>query len=168
MAKPKMGKHQAKMESDGQGGQKMKFRAWDNENNKYFEPTYMAYVGEVEDLQIGLNGRLSLRTMYEFIDESLFPGRFIVEPYTGLKDCKRTEEYPDGQEIYKGDIVVFKNVFSKDNHVGEVRYYSGCKPISDDGNHSVDLAETNNEDLEVIGNIRENPELLEVPNEKNT
>ena len=28
-----------------------------------------------------------------------------VGQYTGLKDCKRTEEYPDGQKIFGGDIV---------------------------------------------------------------
>lgn len=146
----------------------MKFRAWDNENNKYFEPTYRAYANELEELVIKLNGRLTMRTMDEFIDESLFPGRFILERSTGLKDYKRTVMFPDGQPIFEGDIVVFKNSFSKHDHIGKVRYYSDCKPISDDGHHSVDLAETNSEDLEVIGNIRENPEFLEVPNEKNT
>ena len=28
-----------------------------------------------------------------------------VGQYTGLKDCKSTEEYPEGQEIYEGGIV---------------------------------------------------------------
>lgn len=28
-----------------------------------------------------------------------------VGQYTGLKDRKRTEEYPEGQDIYEGDIV---------------------------------------------------------------
>lgn len=139
----------------------MKFRAWDNENNKYFEPTYMAYVGEVEDLQIGLNGRLSLRTMYEFIDESMFPDRFIIEHYTGKTD-------KNGDEIYDGHIVIFRNSFSKDDHIGRIRYYSGVKPISDDGHHVVDIAETNSEDLEIIGDIHKTPELLEVSSEKNT
>lgn len=29
--------------------------------------------------------------------------------FTGLRDCKRTEEYPEGQEIYSGDIVKATN-----------------------------------------------------------
>jgi uncharacterized phage protein (TIGR01671 family) len=29
----------------------------------------------------------------------------IAEQCTGLRDCKRTEEYPEGQLIYEGDIV---------------------------------------------------------------
>ena len=32
-------------------------------------------------------------------------GDMILEQYTGLKDKKRTKEYPEGQEIYEGDIV---------------------------------------------------------------
>lgn len=87
-------------------------------------------------------------------------GCVIMMWFTGLKDKK-------GNEIYEGDIVVFKNVFSKDKFVGRVMYYSGCKPILWDGKHSIDLAETNEEDLEIIGNIYENPELLEEKNEQN-
>lgn len=77
-----------------------------------------------------------------------------VGQYTGLKD-------KNGKEIYDGDIVVFESVFSKDKFVGRVMYYSGYKPILWD---SIDLAETNKEDLEVIGNKHENPELMEVNN----
>ena len=80
----------------------MKFRVWDNENNKYFEPTYMAYAGKLEELVMEPNGRLIMRTMTEFIDESMFPNRFIVELSTGLKDVQRTEEHPEGQEICGG------------------------------------------------------------------
>ena len=29
----------------------------------------------------------------------------IIEQYIGLRDCKRTEEYPEGQEIYEGDKI---------------------------------------------------------------
>ena len=36
-----------------------------------------------------------------------YPERFELMQYTGLKDCKRTEKYPEGQEIYEGDIVQY-------------------------------------------------------------
>lgn len=159
----------------------MKFRVWDNENNKYFEPTYMAYAGKLEELVMKPNGRLAIRTMDEFIDESMFPNRFIVELSTGLKDSQRTEEHPEGQEIYEGEI-------AKDNY-GRIFFIkfgeygqSGCKDSSELGFFAY-CAEKKYRNwgirkdlifwirdagLEVIGNIRENPELLEVPNEKNT
>ena len=39
--------------------------------------------------------------------ESTFPDRFILEEYIGHKDKKRTEEYPEGQEICEGDKIKF-------------------------------------------------------------
>ena len=35
----------------------IKFRAWDNEEKKFFEPTYEGYAGKVECLSISLTGR---------------------------------------------------------------------------------------------------------------
>jgi len=76
-----------------------------------------------------------------------------IGQYTGLTD-------KNGKKIFEGDICRFQNVFSSKPHIGVVRYYASAKPISDDGQFSVDLAECNPEDLEVIGNIHDNPELL--------
>ena len=83
------------------------------------------------------------------------------EQYTGLNDSKRTPEFPEGQEIYEGDIVV------KDGKRYVIRYSI----------HSFDLAcstddwpkrkdgysylATSWSDIKVIGNIHDNPELLE-------
>lgn len=41
----------------------IKFRAWDKGTNKYFEPTYQAYMGRLEDLTIGLSGRLQKKNL---------------------------------------------------------------------------------------------------------
>ena len=44
-----------------------------------------------------------------------------VGEYTGLKDSKRTEEYPEGQEIYKGDYVhIWSDFYKKDMPKAEV------------------------------------------------
>ena len=37
----------------------------------------------------------------------------VLEQYIGEKDCKRTEEYPEGQKIYENDIVRF--YYNSDN-----------------------------------------------------
>lgn len=153
----------------------MKFRAWDNENNKYFEPTYRAYDNELEELVIKLNGRLTMRTMHEFIDESMFPNRFIVEVSTGLKDTQRTEEHPEGQEIYEGDIAkdndgrIFIIKFGEHGQSGwtdcsELGFFAYCaeEKYRNWGIREDLIFWIRDAGLQVIGNIHLNPELLEV------
>lgn len=115
----------------------LKFRAWDEETEGFF----------YWDI------RQPERTIYiepEFSDD--------IQQYTGLTD-------KNGKEIYEGDIVEqFSGseyvstmpVLWRDDHCGFWLYYKG--------NPHLDLNEYRDK-LEVIGNIYENPELLEVRNE---
>jgi len=78
------------------------FRVWDNENNKYFEPTYEAWKGKLEDLHIGLTGDLFMRTMDGTIHcDSVMPGRFEIE---------KASHFLDGNQkvIHENDILHFK------------------------------------------------------------
>jgi uncharacterized phage protein (TIGR01671 family) len=82
--------------------------------------------------------------------------RMILEQFTGLLD-------KNGKEIYEGDVVYWKHldeygvVYYNEE---EVHYFS--KPINQDDETESYLDSTH---MEAIGNIHENPELLEPPKE---
>lgn len=104
---------------------------------------------------------------------------------TGLKDIKRTEEYPEGQEIYGGDIVKVdrQDSFSSWNQA-IIKYAENkgafilqyTKPINPKG-LLADCSDMVSEDkttlfgdiaywkLEIIGNIHQNPKLMEQDND---
>jgi len=152
------------------GNSRLKFRAWD----KDFElmdyrttPGNLLYALHAEDGD------------YDHEDER----RYILMQFSGLRDNKRTEEYPEGQEIYEGDVVELDIGDGEKRRlivrIGTVNREVVCYPgfavkstkvsmtgvffewegyqllpcVDDDGI-------SDSEKVEVIGNIYEHPHLL--------
>ena len=118
----------------------LKFRVWDNTFKEYVRPDYniIGYVYPL-DGTLGVND----------LDDC------TIEQYTGLRD-------KNDKEIYEGDIV--ENTY-KD--VGKVRYEVRweCGRFVMESRKPVNLVQIGMgvypHSSEVIGNIHENPELLE-------
>tara|TARA_R100001530_G_scaffold87389_1_gene60863 strand:- start:356 stop:727 length:372 start_codon:yes stop_codon:yes gene_type:complete len=118
----------------------IKFRAWDKKKEK------LIYQNEMDHL--------------------IFPGKRKVEnfedielmQYTGLKD-------ENGKEIYEGDVVSGFQVagMADENYVVEFMYASFVFKRGDTGlrlGPGPEMFTLHNHEIEVIGNIHENPELL--------
>ncbi|MEO2600997.1 YopX family protein [Clostridium butyricum] len=119
----------------------IKFRAW----YKGVHSGEMIY-----DIQNEFEERINLGM--DSFGHYLNKDSFEVMQYTGLKDCK-------GKEIYEGDIAIvnnkiFKIVYSKGSFV----IYNGNSNIHLIYDLNIEDNKINN--MEVIGNIYENPELL--------
>ena len=119
----------------------IKFRAWDGEDM-------------IDDVAIGNVGGAPYDPLCTEDPNEPFSDwmAFAVMQYTGLKDR-------DGKEIYEGDIVRWQDEEYPDGVTRYVRdfyeaieFHHGAFQL---------LAHSPSEEFEVIGNIHENPELLE-------
>ena len=116
----------------------IKFRAWD-ESQKY-----MAYQGTPD-----------LETIQSFIHHF---GDKVLMQFTGLID-------KNGKEVYEGDIIKGKTFSGKEN-ISYVIYDNnyGCWQLQTVGNKPLSFPiKSFNKELEIIGNIYENSDLLKYP-----
>lgn len=118
-----------------------RFRVWDKDEGKYVKDASSSIlsIGNTDDGDFRLS--------------SLCPGRYIVEQDTGLED-------KNGKRIKEGDIVKYKfYADSRLDYVDEVFYstISGAFMVGDEDNiRTLDCLVN----VEVIGNIHENKDLL--------
>jgi hypothetical protein len=129
----------------------IKFRAW-NKRNEYMDygPEFSIAgskrYGDDEDIPINdafFNGGRP----YDKAD-------FVFEQFTGLQDC-------EGRDIYEGDIAEYINIEDK-KLVGRIIFNHGAYEISFKRAPGMFLPFCTMCNFKVIGNIHENPELLEV------
>ncbi|WP_242300424.1 MULTISPECIES: YopX family protein [unclassified Bacillus cereus group] len=78
------------------------------------------------------------------------------QQYTGLKD-------KNGKEIYEGDIVKLLHAAHEENEIGKIIYRDDEAAFRIFTNYLLErnLGSLVSSELEVVGNIYENPELLE-------
>lgn len=140
----------------------IKFRAWDTVNKMWLKitgfETYNSDDGKTASINTGIAGMFHdgdyIGTFQKHAGEQ---NNVILVQYTGLKDV-------DGQEIYEGDIVrLCYNGFYNNAEVftGEVIFEEGSFEVKAKGEYTCLHDGVGLTTSEVIGNIYENPELLE-------
>lgn len=136
----------------------LKFRAWDKQRNRYVgdgEVVFKSY-GSEASVVVCPNSQDYIGDICH--DEYVDDGRFVIEQYTGVKD-------KNGKEIYEGDILWWEHYYGMtgENIETTAKVYWEEKDASFVvGDWFEPLGPLVVEDkVEVIGNVHENPELIE-------
>ncbi|MEN6567168.1 MAG: YopX family protein [Veillonellales bacterium] len=142
----------------------IKFRAWDKKNKKMFAVHELSFVeenGKVGNVKL-IRGYSSVGCT-EFEGRDMFGGynikRFELMQYTGLLD-------KNGKEIFEGDIFripesVYPNRHYQIKWCNNNACFGSIGEISGESvGFNIDYG-TCNKEIEIIGNIHSNPELME-------
>ena len=122
----------------------IKFRAWSTRTKKMFP--------EVASVDTDSTEHEKLKTINTSIKEAQQSGLILMQ-YTGLKDS-------NGKEIYEGDIIEFTTL-GGNTMVYEVRWKNRGFNLKHMPQFSPNrMTEHNQSEIEVIGNIYENSDLL--------
>lgn len=139
-----------------------KFRAWinDGEHSRMVKSD-QAVMTAIKNCYGGY-GVVEGTTGYHYVDTAARPEKYILMQSTGLKDN-------NGVEIFEGDVVKitvsngFDYLEDALSIVKASKYHTGliCKLVSNTLEYRIFADESIGYEYEVIGNIYENPELLE-------
>lgn len=134
------------------------YRVWDKKHNTYFELSGLHYEGGKIDGIFAISGTLAGIPNVIFLE----PEDVVLEQDTGLRD-------KNGEKIYEGDIVeanYFESHYAaldvgKTKQItGCIHFGSGCFYISSMSDETPLFQSGGSDNIEVIGNIHEHPELL--------
>jgi uncharacterized phage protein (TIGR01671 family) len=120
------------------------FRAWDKTEKKYRK-----FDGMHDTMVISTDGKID----YYNLQNGSGYDEYILEQFTGLLD-------KNGKRIFEGDVckLTYRDCGLVSSRLFNVEYiYGGFSPFNGGGNDDVF-----NDWVEVVGNIHDNPELLEV------
>ena len=144
----------------------LKFRAWDNDQKEWYKPIHEAFKGNLWELMISFSGDLLAHTIKGVSHESTFKNKYEVNQFTGLID-------KNGKEIYEGDLILDEEYDDDGNDISsnsQVLFDNETSQYVVDNSYAktrTSLVSIVNyigiENLQVIGNIYENPELLFTP-----
>ena len=134
----------------------IKFRAWDKEENKMSWVTGLDFRRNHEQLSSPIK-ITEVHTNYDIMCYPEIKDFLVLMQYTGLED-------KNGVEIYEGDIIII------DGNTTDVFFNSSCACFDVDSQDLLSYFDMYNPydfEVEVIGNIYENPELLEGGEDEN-
>jgi uncharacterized phage protein (TIGR01671 family) len=134
---------------------RFQYKVWDKQENKF-----LVRVRKF-DFHLMPDGFLEVSSGYDSYKNPTFEDdtdqdRYIVLWFTGLKDNK-------DNPIYEGDIVNcddFDGISATTGLIGEVTYIGGSFGVVSDDTYHNKLALTCAPNVEILGNIHQNPELL--------